>query len=66
MTTRSLMLALLALVLFATSAPVQARYYGDGWHGSRHHYRHHHRWHGGYARATSDYYHRTRQLVGTR
>jgi len=43
MTTRSLMLALLALVLFATSTPVQARYYGDGWNGSRHHYRHHHR-----------------------
>jgi hypothetical protein len=63
MTTRSLMLALFALALFATASPVQARYY-YGWHG--HHYRFHHRWHGGYARATSDYYHRSRQLVGTR
>ena len=30
-----------------------------GWHR-------HHGWHRGYARAVSDYYHRSRQLVGTR
>ncbi len=65
MMTRSI-LALLALVLLAAASPVEARYYGDGY-GVRHHYRHHHRWHGHWhARAVSDYYHHSRQLVGTR
>jgi hypothetical protein len=56
------MFVLIALALLAASAPAQARYHGDGW---RHH-RHHHGWHRGYARSASDYYHRSRQLVGTR
>jgi len=59
--------ALFALALLvAAAAPAEARYYRDGWY-ARHHTRYHHRWHRyGYAPAVSDYYHRSRQLVGTR
>ncbi|HEX4557184.1 MAG TPA: hypothetical protein VH249_24550 [Xanthobacteraceae bacterium] len=51
-----------ALALASVASPAQAHRYG--WRAHSHHGWHHR--HYGYARATSDYYHRSRQLVGTR
>jgi hypothetical protein len=49
------------MALASVSAPALAHQYG--WRG--HHHGWHHR-HYGYAPAVSDYYHHSRQLVGTR
>jgi len=53
----------LALVTAAALSPAEARYYGHGW---RHHHHHYGWYRHGYRPAVSDYYHHSRQLVGTR
>jgi Spy/CpxP family protein refolding chaperone len=61
-----LKLALAAAVasgMALASMPSSALAHGYGWRG--HHHGWHHR-HYGYAPAVSDYYHRSRMLVGTR
>jgi hypothetical protein len=54
--------AVSALALVSVASPALA--HGYGWR-THHHHGWHHRHHG-YAPAVSDYYHRSRQLVGTR
>ena len=54
----------LAMALASASSPAQARSYV--WRSHHHGWHHRHHRHHGYARATSDYYHRSRMLVGTR
>ncbi len=64
MSTKSILaLIALACAFVALAPPADARHYRDGWR----HYRHHYAWYRhGYRPAVSDYYHRSRQLVGTR
>jgi hypothetical protein len=52
-------IALVGLLLVAMTPAAVA-------HGWYRHHRHHYGWHHGYAPAVSDYYHHSRQLVGTR
>ncbi len=56
MTTR---IALVLLALATASTPALARHYYHHWNGGNYNY-------GGAHTAVSDYYHNSRQLVGTR
>jgi hypothetical protein len=57
-------IALVVLAIVVTSSPALARH---NWHSWRHGWHYHYGWyHHGYTPAVSDYYHHSRQLVGTR